>query len=230
MFGRILDFVLHLDRHLGELVQQYGAWVYAVLALVIFAETAVVIFPFLPGDSLLFAVGLLSVGDRSELHFGGMYFLLTAAAVLGNVVNYSIGRRYGPGLFSRPRSRIFSPGNLRKTEEFFEKYGDKAIVITRFVPVIRAFAPFVAGMSRMDFRRFMIVNILGGALWVGVCMGAGGLLGNIPAVKNHFELAILGLVAVSILPIVFEVVVHKMKARRSHAARPEAVEPAPTAE
>lgn len=199
---------------------------YLILAAVIFAETAFVIFPFLPGDSLLFAVGLIAADDKYGLSWGGLFFLLTAAAVLGNVVNYTIGRKFGQRFFANPSSRIFTPGNLAKTHGFFDRYGDRTIVVTRFVPVIRAFAPFVAGMGGMPFRRFMVVNVLGGALWVGVCMAAGPLLINVPVIgpiiRTRFEVALLALVLLSISPIAIELILHRLRHRRGerHADPP----------
>ncbi len=219
----MLDFILHLDKHLDAIIIEHGSKVYAIVAAIIFAETAVVIFPFLPGDSLLFALGVVAVRDNSPLNWGLLYLILTAAAIVGNVVNYHIGRMFGAKLFQNPKSKIFTQANLAKTHQFFEKHGNKTIVITRFVPILRAFAPFVAGMGAMTFGRFMLYNVLGGALWVGVCMGAGSLLGNIPIIKERFELAILALVILSVLPVVFEVIVHRRKAKRAVEAVAEEI-------
>lgn len=196
------------------MIAKYGVWVYAILAGIIFAETAFVIFPFLPGDSLLFAVGIVAADEKKGLSVPGIFLLLTSAAILGNVVNYWIGKFFGRALFNRPNSKIFSQSNLQKTQDFFENYGGKAIVITRFVPVVRAFAPFVAGMGAMEFGKFMIFNVIGGALWVGVCMFAGVFLGDQPIVQKNFELAILALVIISVLPIVFEYVMHCRRAKK----------------
>lgn len=211
----MLDFILHLDKHLDELIRLHGTTVYAIVAAIIFAETAVVIFPFLPGDSLLFALGVVAVREGTPLNWGVLYLLLTGAAILGNVVNYHIGRMFGAKLFQNPKSKIFTQANLAKTHEFFEKHGNKTIVLTRFVPVLRAFAPFVAGMGAMTFGRFMLFNIVGGAAWVGICMGAGSLLGQIPIVKERFELAILALVILSVVPVIVEVILHRRKAKRA---------------
>lgn len=210
----MLDFVQHLDQHLIDLIGKYGYWVYGILGGVIFLETAVVIFPFLPGDSLLFAVGLVAADDKKGLNLLAMFFVLTAAAVLGNVVNYWLGRFFGKRLFANPKAKYFSPANLTKTHEFFENYGGKAIIITRFVPIVRAFAPFVAGMGAMEFPNFMIFNTIGGAAWVSVCMFAGVFLGDIPFVHQHFEVAILGLVLLSMAPIVFEFVMHRKRGKK----------------
>lgn len=211
-----LEFIRHLDVHLADLATRYGVWIYAIVAGVIFAETAFVIFPFLPGDSLLFAIGLIATNEKNNLSVPGMFIILTSAAILGNVVNYWVGKFFGERFATsnnRIMKKIFSEGNLKKTHEFFENYGGKAIVITRFVPVVRAFAPFVAGMGAMEFPKFMIFNVIGGALWVGVCMFAGVFLGEIPAVKQNFELAILGLVVISIAPFIIEFVMHKRRAK-----------------
>jgi membrane-associated protein len=210
----MLEFLQHLDTHLGDAIKTYGAWVYALLASVIFLETAVVIFPFLPGDSLLFAVGVVAGDERKGLSIPGLFLLLSAAAVGGNIVNYWLGRFFGKRLFKNPKAKFFSPSNLAKTHEFFENYGGKAIVITRFVPVIRAFAPFVAGMGAMEFGPFMIYNVIGGVAWVSVCMFMGVFLGEQPFIKSHPDIAILALVALSVLPMIFEYVMHRRRAKK----------------
>ncbi len=210
----MLDWIQHLDQHLIELITKYGIWVYGILAGVIFLETAVVIFPFLPGDSLLFAVGLVAADDKKGLSILGLFLILSGAAILGNVVNYWLGRFFGRRLFENPKAKFFSPANLEKTHEFFENYGGKAVVVTRFVPIVRAFAPFVAGMGAMEFPKFMIYNTIGGVAWVSVCMFAGVFLGDIPYVKSHFEIAILGLVVLSMTPIVIEFILHKQRAKK----------------
>jgi membrane-associated protein len=204
-----------MDGHLIDLINQYGVWVYAILALVIFLETAVVIFPFLPGDSLLFAVGIVAADEKKGLSVIGLFLLLSTAAILGNIVNYWLGRFFGKRLFANPKAKFFSPKNLAKTHEFFENYGGKAIVVTRFVPVVRAFAPFVAGMGAMEFKPFMLYNVIGGVAWVGVCMFAGVFLGEIPFVKDHFEVAILVLVLISVLPIALEFIMHKRRKNKA---------------
>jgi membrane-associated protein len=220
-----LEFIRHLDVHLADMATRYGVWIYAIVAAVIFAETAFVIFPFLPGDSLLFAIGLIATNEKNNLSVPGMFILLTSAAILGNVVNYWVGKFFGER-FSQSKNpvmkKIFSEGNLKKTSQFFENYGGKAIVITRFVPVVRAFAPFVAGMGAMEFPKFMVFNVIGGALWVGVCMFAGVFLGEIPVVKQNFELAILGLVIISVAPIIIEFVMHRRRAKKEFLAAQEA--------
>ncbi|HLO99741.1 MAG TPA: DedA family protein [Fimbriimonas sp.] len=214
----MIDWLRHIDKNLIDLIQQYGVWVYAILSGIIFAETAVVIFPFLPGDSLLFAVGMIAADEKKGLSLPGMFFLLTAAAIGGNIVNYWIGRFFGQRCFKNPNAKFFSQKNLAKTHEFFDNYGGKAIIITRFVPVVRAFAPFVAGMGAMEFPKFMIYNVISGFVWVGVCMFAGALLGGIPQVKDNFEIAIMVLIVISVLPIAVEVWLHKRRKKKAIAA------------
>ena len=207
----MLSWLQHFDQHLPELVAKYGIWIYGILGGVIFLETAVVIFPFLPGDSLLFAVGLVAAEGKGGINILGMFLILTTCAILGNVVNYWLGRFFGKRLFANPKAKFFSEANLNKTHEFFENYGGKAIILTRFVPVIRAFAPFVAGMGAMEFPQFMIFNTIGGAAWVGVCLFAGVFLGEIPGVRQHFDLVMLSVVGLSVLWFVFEFVMHKRR-------------------
>ncbi|MBI1331599.1 MAG: VTT domain-containing protein [Armatimonadetes bacterium] len=211
----MFDFFQHIDRHLVDLINRYGIWVYGILAGVIFLETAVVIFPFLPGDTLLFAVGVIAADEKKGLNVPALFLLLSGAAVGGNVINYWLGRFFGKRLFANPKAKFFSPGNLAKTHEFFENYGGKAIVITRFVPVVRAFAPFVAGMGAMEFPAFMIYNVIGGVAWVSVCMFSGMFLGEIQFVKEHFEIAVFALVAISVLPIIIEYILHRRRKKKA---------------
>ncbi len=207
-----LDFVLHLDDKLQALVAQYGPWAYGILFAVIFAETGFIIFPFLPGDSLLFMLGILSraTNDRPPVFNPVLlFFLLSSAAIIGDQVNYRIGRLFGARLFKDDKSRFFKKSHLTKTEEFYAKHGPKTVMIARFVPIVRALAPFVAGMGRMDFATFCKYSVLGAFLWVGLCVGAGFALGGIPLVRDHFEIGILAVVAVSIVPMIIEVVKHR---------------------
>jgi membrane-associated protein len=213
----MLDWIRHIDQHLSDAVVRYGVWIYGILASVIFLETAVVIFPFLPGDSLLFAVGLVAADEKKGLSVPWLFLILTAAAIGGNIVNYWLGRFFGKKLFANPKAKYFSPKNLEKTHEFFENYGGKAIIITRFVPVVRAFAPFVAGMGAMEFPKFMVYNTIGGVAWVGICMFAGVFLGEIPFVHDHFEVAVMALVVISVIPIIFEFVMHKRRTKTKKA-------------
>lgn len=197
-----IDFVLHVDVHLAELFNQYGLWIYAILFLIIFCETGLVVTPFLPGDSLLFATGALIAGTTLDVNI--MAVVVFIAAVLGNMVNYTIGRFFGEQLFRDPNSRIFRADYLVRAELFFARYGAKAIVMTRFVPIIRTFVPFAAGMSHMHYSRFMTYNILGGLLWIGIFIYAGYFFGNMPIVRENFSTLILAIIVLSLLPIVLE--------------------------
>jgi membrane-associated protein len=213
----LVDLFLHLDVHLTEFVARYGVWVYGLLFAIIFAETGLVVTPFLPGDSLLFAAGALAATGAFDVRL--LFLLLAFAAVLGNTVNYAIGRYVGPRVFraedsTNAWSRLLNRQHLARAHAFFEKYGGMAVVLTRFVPIIRTFVPFVAGAGAMRYGTFALFNLLGGVLWVGVCVAAGYLFGNIPAVKNNFSLVALGIVAVSLLPMLVEWLKHRKKERR----------------
>ncbi len=198
-----VDVVLHLDRHLVELLAQYGLWIYAILFFIIFAETGFVVTPFLPGDSLLFAVGALAAVDTSgTLTAPTACILLVIAAILGNSLNYSIGRAIGPPAFSG-RYRFLKVEYLRRTEEFFTRYGGMTIVLSRFVPIVRTFAPFVAGVGRMPYARFQAYNIGGALAWILIFIWGGYLFGNIPIVKNNFGIVTILIIIVSVLPVVF---------------------------
>ena len=202
MLSWLIDLVLHLDRHLVELLTRYELWIYPILFAVIFAETGLVVTPFLPGDSLLFAVGALAAVDTSgTLRAPLASLLLGAAAVLGNTVNYSVGRLIGRSAFSG-RYRWIKVEYLRRTEEFFLRHGASAIVLSRFVPVIRTCAPFVAGIARMPYIRFLVFNLLGGFAWVLTFVWGGYFFGNIPQVKEHFGLVTLVIIAVSLVPLI----------------------------
>jgi membrane-associated protein len=196
-----VNFVLHLDQHLVLMLQLYGAWIYAILFAVIFAETGFVVTPFLPGDSLLFAVGALAAVDTSgTLSAPFASLLLATAAILGNTVNYSIGRAIGPAAFSG-RYRLLKQDYLHRTEEFFARYGAWAVFLSRFMPIIRTFAPFVAGVGRMPAARFLAYNLAGAILWVLLFIWGGYLFGNISLVKNHFGVVTIAIIAVSLLPV-----------------------------
>ena len=197
-----IDFVLHVDRHLLELFQDYGTWVYGILFLIVFCETGLVVTPFLPGDSLLFAAGALAAAGGLDVHL--MVFLLWIAAVLGDTVNYAIGHHFGMRLFRNPDSRIFRRDYLERTQRFYVKYGAKTIVIARFVPSVRTFAPFVAGMGSMPYRTFLLWNVAGAAAWVIAFGYAGFFFGDLPVVRQNFTLLILGIIVVSVLPVLFE--------------------------
>ena len=197
-----VDLILHLDRHLVELLAHYGVWIYAILFLVVFAETGFVVTPFLPGDSLLFGVGALAAVDTSgNLSAPLAAALLIAAAILGNTTNFHIGRFIGPRAFSG-RHRFLKVEYLRRTEEFFARHGGKAVVLSRFVPIVRTFAPFVAGVGHMSVVRFQAYNVGGAVLWVLLFVGGGYLFGNIPLIKNNFGIVTILIIVVSVLPAV----------------------------
>jgi membrane-associated protein len=199
----LADVVLHLDRHLVELLARYDLWIYALLFLIIFAETGLVVAPFLPGDSLLFGCGALAAVDASgTLHLSWLLLLLGGAAIAGNTVNYHIGRYLGRRAFDG-KHRLFKLEHLRRAEEFFQRHGGFAIALSRFVPVVRTFTPFVAGISRMPEGRFQLFNVAGAVAWVALFLCGGYLFGNLPAVKNNFGLVTLTIVAVSLLPLLW---------------------------
>ena len=210
-----VDFFLHLDRHLADVIQDYGAWTYGLLFLIVFLETGLVVTPILPGDSLLFAAGTFAA--LGAIAFWPLLFLLCVAAILGDTLNYAIGHYLGPKVFHFPKSRFFNPDHLRKTHGFYEKYGGKTIIIARFVPIVRTFAPFVAGIGAMSYARFVAYNVVGGILWVTVCLSAGYFFGNLPLVRNNFSLVILAIVFLSILPAVFEYLRHRSESKRTAA-------------
>ena len=197
----IVDFVLHFDKHLLDFVRDYGSWVYAILFTIVFAETGFVVTPFLPGDSLLFALGALSAIDTSgTLRAPLLMALLAAAAVLGNMANYGIGRLIGPPAFSG-RYRLLKVDHLHRTEAFFRRHGGFAVLLSRFLPILRTLVPFVAGIGRMPYARFFGYNLIGGSLWVVLFVGGGYLFGNIKLVKDHFGVVTLLIVAVSLVPL-----------------------------
>lgn len=198
----LFDLFLHLDIHLHSAIQTYGVWIYLLLFLIIFCETGLVITPILPGDSLLFAAGTFAASGALDLQW--LLGLLSVAAILGDTVNYTIGHFMGPKVFTRTDSRFLKKEYLDRTHQFYEKYGGKTIVIARFVPIVRTFAPFVAGVGNMTYTHFASYNILGGILWITVCTVAGYLFGNIPLVKQNFTLVILVIVFLSVLPGLIE--------------------------
>lgn len=203
LFLYLVDFILHLDRHLVELVSRFDTWVYAILFLIIFAETGLVVTPFLPGDSLLFAVGALAaVDDTGTLHPLTTWVLLSVAAILGNTTNYAIGRYIGPRAFSGD-VRFLKLQYLRRTEEFFERYGAMTIILSRYVPIVRTFAPFVAGVGQMRYARFQLYNCVGGVTWVALFVWGGFLFGNIPLIKNNFGIVTILIIVASLLPMAF---------------------------
>lgn len=211
-----VDFFLHLDQHLAEVIQQYGRTTYLLLFLIVFLETGLVVTPILPGDSLLFAAGAFAA--LGHLRLWPLFFLLCVAAILGDTVNYAIGARIGPKVFSYSKSRFFNPDHLKKTHEFYEKYGGKTIIIARFVPIVRTFAPFVAGVGQMSYRQFIGYNVIGGVLWVSICVFAGYFFGNLPFVKKNFSVVVIVIVLISLLPAVIEYLKHRAEAKRKAAA------------
>lgn len=208
-FNLLIDFVLHIDAHLAALVSTYGIWVYAILFLIIFCETGLVITPFLPGDSLLFVAGALAALPGNPMNIHLIVGLLIVAAVLGDASNYIIGRLFGEKMFSNPDSKIFKQSYLEKTHKFYEKHGGKTIILARFVPIVRTFAPFVAGMGHMSYRHFASYNIIGGIIWVVLFSYAGYFFGGMEIVQKNLELLIVLIIFISILPGVFEVVRNK---------------------
>jgi membrane-associated protein len=213
LFHFLIDFVLHIDVHLAELVRDYGVWIYGILFLVIFCETGLVVTPFLPGDSLLFVAGTLAALATSHINVHLMVILLILAAILGDACNYFIGKFFGEKLFRNPDSKIFKQAYLKKTHDFYEKHGGKTIIIARFVPIVRTFAPFVAGMGKMSYPHFFSFNVIGGVAWVALFMYAGYFFGNVDFVKHNLSLLIIVIILVSILPGIVEVCRHKMKSR-----------------
>jgi membrane-associated protein len=209
----LIDVVLHLDRHLVVLIQDYGAWVYLILFLIIFAETGLVVTPFLPGDSLLFVAGTLAAAGGMDVVL--LMVLLCIAAILGDSVNYAIGKRVGDRLVKS--GRFIRQEHIDRTHAFYEKYGGKTIVIARFVPIVRTFAPFVAGMGQMDYGRFLLFNVTGGMLWVLSLTTAGYFFGNLPIVKDNLSLVVIGIVIASIMPAVIEYVRHRRAAAAERA-------------
>jgi len=208
---KFVDIFLNLDEHLGFVIQSYGNWTYLILFLIIFCETGLVVTPILPGDSLLFAIGTLAASRYLDIT--KVLALLSAAAILGDTVNYWIGSLIGSKVFNYENSRIFRKEYLDKTHRFYEKYGGKTIIIARFVPIVRTFAPFVAGVGAMTYMKFLAYNIAGGLLWIFSITLAGYYFGNIPIVKNNFTIVIIAIVIISILPGVIEYILHRRRAR-----------------
>ncbi len=202
-----MDFVLHLDSYIGLAIQQYGIWVYLLLFLIIFLETGLVVTPFLPGDSLLFAAGAFAALGSLDITL--LFLLLAGAAILGDTANYWIGNRLGPRIFRKKTGGLFREEYLESAHAFYEKYGGKAIFLARFVPVVRTFAPFVAGIGKMSYRRFLTYNIIGGLAWVSIFLFGGFYFGNLPWVQENFTLVILAIILISFVPILIEYVRHR---------------------
>ncbi len=210
----LIDLFLHLDVHLNEIIAQYGILAYIILFIIIFAETGLVFTPFLPGDSLLFAAGAFAA--KGSLNENYLFFIFASAAILGDTANYWIGHFIGPKIFHKENVRLLKKEYLERTHRFYEKYGGKTIIIARFIPIIRTFAPFVAGIGSMTYSRFIIYNIISGAAWVALFLYAGFFFGNIETVKNHFSLVIIVIIFISILPGVIEFIRHKYAKRIEH--------------
>jgi membrane-associated protein len=220
MLHWLIDVTLHLDRYLVEWSQSVGIWLNLILFLVIFCETGLVVAPFLPGDSLLFAVGALAALDGSPVKIAVILPLLCVAAVAGDAVNYTIGRKIGPAVFKYEGNRFFNKEHLRKTQEFYDRYGGKTIVIARFAPIIRTFAPFVAGIGQMKYKAFALFNVSGGIAWVSSFIVTGFFFGNMPIVKRNFHIVIFAIIFISLLPTIIEV----MKARAAKGNAPSSAE------
>lgn len=205
----VLNFILHLDVHLLSFVNLYGHWAYVLLFLIVFCETGLIITPFLPGDSLLFAAGALAAHSQHALDIHLLFFLLVTASVAGNGLNYFIGKWLGHAVFRNEKSLIFKKKHLEKAHQFYERYGGKTIVIARFIPIIRTFAPFIAGIGYMTYRQFFIYSLIGALLWSGLLLYGSYQFGNIPIVQQHFSLVIIALIMLSILPPIIEWVRHR---------------------
>ncbi|HEY9720983.1 MAG TPA: DedA family protein [Oscillatoriaceae cyanobacterium] len=213
---RLVDLFLHLDKHFSQVIAHYGVWTYGLLFVILFCETGLVVTPFLPGDSLLFAAGAFAA--KGDLHLGLLLPLLILAAVGGDNLNYLIGRSVGPRVFQGERNRFFNREHLLRTQAFYEKYGGRTLIIARFMPIVRTFAPFVAGIGRMPYGRFLAFSVTGGCAWIGAfCLG-GYFFGNLPGVRHHFTLVILAVIVVSVLPGVIEAVRHRKSTPREQDA------------
>ena len=211
LLAQFIDIVLHLDRHLTWLADNYGVWIYAILFLIIFCETGLVVTPFLPGDSLLFVAGTLAAVGAMDVH--GLFALLVLAAFSGDNTNYWVGRFVGPRVFRIERSRLFNPAHLERTHRFYEKHGGKTVVFARFLPIVRTFAPFVAGIGRMVYPKFLFYSFSGSVFWIGFFVFGGYYIGNIPVVRQNLTLFIIGIIVVSVMPGVFEFVRQKARSR-----------------
>lgn len=204
----LIDFILHIGDHLQQLVNDYGSWIYAILFAIVFCETGLVVLPFLPGDSMLFAAG--TIAAVGEMNIFMLIGLLIIAAILGDFVNFEIGKHFGQKLFANPNSKIFKQSYLEKTHNYYEKYGGRTIIIARFIPIVRTFAPFVAGMGRMHYGEFIRYNIIGAVAWVVIFTLLGYFFGQLPFVKEHFSWIMIGIIVFSVLPMIIEIIRHRM--------------------
>ena len=207
----LFEFILHIDKYLTIIISQFGSSTYAILFLIIFAETGFVITPFLPGDSLLFATGALAA--IRSLNVFLLFIVLSMATIIGDNINYSIGKYIGPKVF-KEKSKYFKKEYLIQTEQFYEKYGSKTIVLARFIPIIRTFAPFIAGIGKMKYTKFILYNIIGGILWVGFFVFAGYYFGSIPIVKDNFGLVIIAIIILSIIPAIYEIIITRKQNKK----------------
>jgi len=203
----IVDFIMHIDVHLGAIIKDYGLWTYLILFFIIFCETGLVVTPFLPGDSLLFAAGTFAAIGSLDIRW--LFILLSVAAVMGDTVNYWIGCYVGPKVFHKEHVRFLNKEHLDRTHQFYERYGGKTIIIARFIPIIRTFAPFVAGLGSMTYWRFISYNVIGGIAWIAICVFAGYFFGNLAFVRKNFSLVILAIIIISIIPGIVEIAKHK---------------------
>ncbi len=210
---QFINIFLHLDKYLSEIIQDYGHLTYIILFIIIFCETGLVVLPFLPGDSLLFAAGAFAA--KGDLSVGILYVILCIAAVLGDSVNYEIGRFFGPKIAKQEKTRFLNKEHVERTHKFYEKYGAKTIIIARFIPIIRTFAPFVAGIGDMGYKKFLQFNVIGGVSWISICLFGGYWFGNIPIVKQNFTIVIVGIVIISIMPAVIEYIRHRYYSKTS---------------
>jgi membrane-associated protein len=210
----LIEFILHLDSNLTYMIDHYGIWVYAILFIVVFCETGLVITPFLPGDSLIFAAGALAVAYGS-FNIWALFIVFVTAAILGDTVNYWIGNYVGPKVFRQEDSRLFKKKYLDQAHVFYEKHGSKTIVLARFVPIVRTFAPFVAGVGEMNYRKFIVYNVLGGFLWVTIFLSMGYWVGNQPFVQDNFGLVLIAMIVISFMPMAIDFIMEWMKARKA---------------
>lgn len=217
LLSQLFDFVLHIDKHLGEIIANYGAWTYLILFAIVFLETGFVVTPFLPGDSLLFAAGAFAA--TGTMNVVVIFVLLTGAAILGDTVNYWIGHRVGPRVFEED-VRFLKREYLERTQKFYEKHGGKTIFLARFIPIVRTFAPFVAGVGTMRYGKFVVYNIVGALVWTSVFIFAGYFFGNIPFVRENFGLVVVAIILVSVLPVGYELVQHRLRRTPEPAANP----------
>lgn len=215
LIKKLVDFIIHIDRHLAEIIADYGLWTYGVLFLIIFAETGLVVLPLLPGDSLLFAAGAFCAKPETGLNVHLMALLLFIAAFLGDTVNYWVGKKIGPAVFKREDSIWLRKKHLEKAHAFFEKYGGRAVILARFVPIVRTFVPFIAGVGSMTYPRFLAYNLIGGFVWIYFFTYAGFFFGNQPFVQKNFKLVILAIIVISVIPIVVELFREWRKSRQA---------------